>query len=311
MKASRIGQLEVSVVGLGCNNFGRALDEERSAAVVRSALDSGINYFDTARNYGDGQSESFLSKALGPHRSDVVIATKFGRIPRLPENRGGRRDDIRRSIEMSLSELRTDHIDLYQLHFPDPDIPIGETLAVLEELVEEGKVREIGCANFDAPLLVEALETSGAYGRPAFVSNQVHYSMVHREPEVNGLADLCRERGIALLPYYPLASGLLTGKVGRGETPRGRLQMERYSRFLIDENFDVVEAVRDFARDRDLTVAQVALTWLLTRPAVPSVTPGATRPEQVTANVAATEWEPSRSDIVELDSLLGPSPGVT
>lgn len=304
MEFAQIGRLRVSVIGLGCNNFGRALDRRQSAAVVQAALDHGVTYFDTARNYGDGRSESFLADALGTHRTEVVIATKFGRVPRLPDSPGATRADIRRTIETSLTELRTDYIDLYQLHFPDPDTPVAETLEALQELVEEGKVREIGCANFDTARLQEALDVSEKQKWAAFVSNQVHYSMVHRGPERNGLAELCRKEGVALLPYYPLASGLLTGKTRRGERPRGRLRMERYSRFLTDENFDVVEAAVRFAQQRGLTVAQVALRWLLSRSAVPSVSPGATRPEQVAANVAALDWDPSEEELEELDSLL-------
>lgn len=304
MEFAQIGRLRVSVIGLGCNNFGRALDRRQSAAVVQAALDHGVTYFDTARNYGDGRSESFLADALGTHRTEVVIATKFGRVPRLPDSPGATRADIRRTIETSLTELRTDYIDLYQLHFPDPDTLVAETLEALQELVEEGKVREIGCANFDTARLQEALDVSEKQKWAAFVSNQVHYSMVHRDPERNGLAELCREEGVALLPYYPLASGLLTGKTRRGERPRGRLRMERYSRFLTDENFDVVEAAVRFAQQRGLTVAQVALRWLLSRSAVPSVSPGATRPEQVAANVAALDWDPSEEELEELDSLL-------
>lgn len=307
MRTARIGQLDVSVIGLGCNNFGRALDEEESAAVVRTALEHGVTYFDTARNYGNGHSEAFLAAALGSHREEVVIATKFGSVPSRPDTGGATRADVRRTIDKSLTELRTDHIDLYQLHFPVLETPIGETLQALREQVEEGKVREIGCANFDATQLDEALMVSTDQGWPAFVSDQVHYSLVHREPETSGLVELCRASGIALLPYYPLASGLLTGKTRRGETPKGRLQIERYSRFLTDANFDLAEQVEAFARERGLTMGQVALRWLLTRPAVPSVTPGATRPEQVMDNVAAIEWDPSDGELATLNGLIDPA----
>jgi aryl-alcohol dehydrogenase-like predicted oxidoreductase len=306
MRTARIGQLEVSVIGIGCNNFGRALDKEGSASLVRAALDLGVTYFDTARNYGNGQSESFLGAALGKHRDEVVIATKFGRIPRMPESGGATRADVRQAIEKSLGELRTDYVDLYQLHFPDPETPIADTLGAMRELVEEGKVREIGCSNFDATQLNEALGVAGAQGWPAFVSDQVQYSMVHRDPEVDGLAEVCEAKGVALLPYYPLTSGLLTGKTRRGQEPKGRLRMERYRRFLTDENFDLAERVEGFARERGLTMVQVALGWLLTRPAVPSVTPGATRPEQVASNVEAGEWRPSPADLAALDSVIDP-----
>lgn len=307
MKTTFIGDLEVSLIGLGCNNFGRALDEEGTASVVQAALDLGVTYFDTARNYGGGTSESLLCKALGDRRHEVVVATKFGRIPRNPDSPGASRSDVRAALETSLRELATDHVDLYQLHFPDPDVPISETLGALSELVDEGKVREMGCANFGPNQLQEALDTSATGGFPGFVSDQVHYSMVHREPETSGLTSLCAEREVALLPYYPLASGLLTGKTRRHETPRGRLQMERYSSFLSDENFDLAERLESFSRELGVTMAQVALRWLLSRPAVAAVTPGATRPEQVASNVSALEWVPSGDELALLDELIDPA----
>jgi aryl-alcohol dehydrogenase-like predicted oxidoreductase len=309
MRKAAIGALEVSVVGLGCNNLGRGLDREGAADLVRCALDVGIDYFDTARLYGNGDSERYLGGALGSDRDRVVVATKFGRIPRVPDAPGADRAGIRASIEISLSELGTDYIDLYQLHFPDRETPITETLSVLAELVEEGKVREIGCCNFDATRLRDALDASDANGWPRLVSNQVEYSMVHRQPETNGLAELCSEEGVALLPYYPLASGLLTGKTRRDEPPQGRLKMERYQRFLTEDNFDLVERMEPFADARGLTTAQVALAWLLTQEPVPAVTPGATRPEQIVSNVAAATWEPSAADLEELGGLLAASDG--
>ena len=309
MRKTLLGELEVSVIGLGCNNLGRGLDAEQSAILVRKALDVGIDFFDTARLYGSGHSEGYLGTALGRDRDRVMIATKFGKIPRVPEAAGADRSGIRNSIETSLSELGTDHIDLYQLHFPDAETPIEETLSALAELVEEGKVREIGCCNFDARQLREALTVSDANGWPRFVSNQVEYSMVHRQPETNGLVALCLEERVGLLPYYPLASGLLTGKTRRDRPPQGRLQMERYRKFLTEENFDLVERLRPFAETRGLSMAQVALGWLLAQAAVPSVTPGATRPDQISSNVAAANWEPSRADLEELRGLLSASGG--
>jgi len=239
----------------------------------------------------------------------VVIATKFGRIPRVPDAPGADRAGIRASIEVSLQELGTDYIDLFQLHFPDGLVPIEETLEALAELVEEGKVREIGCCNFDEARLRRALDVSDAGGWPRFVSNQVEYSMVHREPEQNGLTGLCERENLALLPYYPLASGLLTGKAPRGETPKGRLRMEKYSRFLSEENFDLTDRLQIYAATRGLSMAQVALGWLLSRSPVPVVTPGATRPEQIASNVAATEWKPSQDDLDQLDRLLADQAG--
>lgn len=305
MRTSWIGDLEVSVVGLGCNNFGRALDKAGSAAVVDAALEVGISHFDTASNYGEGQSEAFLGAALGGRRDDVVVATKVGvPIPGWEGSGGAAPDYVRQVLERSLSELGTDYVDIYMVHFPDPKIPIEDTLAVMNVMVDEGKVRQIGCSNFDPAQLTEALAVSAEKGWPPFVCDQVQYSMVHREPEENGLAELCAESGVALLPYYPLASGLLTGKTRRGGEPQGRLKMDRYQEYLTDDNFDVAEAVERFAVERELSMVQVALGWLLSREAVPAVTAGATSPEQVRANAAAADWEPTADDLSALQELL-------
>jgi aryl-alcohol dehydrogenase-like predicted oxidoreductase len=305
MRTSWIGDLEVSVVGLGCNNFGRALDKDGSKAVVEAALEVGINHFDTASNYGEGQSESFLGAAVGKLRDDVVIATKVGvPIPGWEGSGGAAPPYVRQVLERSLTELATDFVDVYMIHFPDPKTPVEDTLAEMSALVDEGKVRQIGCSNFDPGQLTEALAVSAEKGWPPFVCDQVQFSMLHREPEENGLADLCLESGVALLPYYPLANGLLTGKTKRGGEPQGRLKMDRYQEFLTDENFDVVEGVEKFAGDRGLRMVQVALGWLLAHEAVPAVTAGATSPEQVRANAKAAEWHPTAEDLDALEALL-------
>ena len=306
MRTGRIGEIEVSVVGLGCNNCGRALDQRQTAAVVDAALEAGIDHFDTASNYGEGQSERFLGAALGARRDQVVIATKVGvAIPGWEGSGGAAPDYVRQVLERSLSELGTDYVDTYMIHFPDPETPIEDTLEVLADLVDEGKARQIGCSNFDPAQLTQALAASKARAWPAFVCDQVHYSMVHREPERNGLADLCLGAGVALLPFYPLASGLLTGKTRRGGEPQGRLKMDRYQEFLTEQNFDLVEGLERFASERGITMVQVALGWLLAQEAVPAVTAGATSPEQVIANAAAAEWAPTSDDLAELSSLLG------
>lgn len=305
MRTVAVGELEVSVVGLGCNNFGRALDAEQSARVVQAALEAGMSHFDTASNYGEGQSESFLGAALGKRREEVVIATKVGvEIPGWEGSGGARPEYVRQVLERSLSELGTDYIDIYMIHFPDPETPIEDTLQVLTELVEEGKVRAIGCSNFDPAQLTDALSVSEAKGYEGFVCDQVQYSMAHREPETNGLREVCVSRGVALLPFYPLANGLLTGKTRRGGEPQGRLRMDRYQDFLTDENFDLVERLDAYARERDLTMVQVALGWLLAQEAVPAVTAGATSPEQVASNALAAEWEPTPDDLAALDATL-------
>jgi aryl-alcohol dehydrogenase-like predicted oxidoreductase len=305
MRTGWIGDLEVSVVGLGCNNFGRALDEAGSKEVVEAALDVGINHFDTASNYGEGQSESFLGAALGGRRDDVVIATKVGvPIPGWEGSGGAAPDYVRQVLERSLTGLGTEYVDVYMVHFPDPKTPIEETLAVMSAMVDEGKVRQIGCSNFDPSQLTEALAVSAEKGWAPFVCDQVEYSLLHRDPERNGLAGLCLKEGVGLLPYYPLANGLLTGKTKRGGEPQGRLRMERYQEYLTDENFDVVEAVEVFAGERGLSMVQVALGWLLAQEAVPAVTAGATSPEQVRANAKAADWDPTGEDLDALRNLL-------
>jgi aryl-alcohol dehydrogenase-like predicted oxidoreductase len=303
---AKLGDLDVSAIGLGCNNFGRALDAEGSAVVVNAALEVGVNYFDTASNYGGGQSESFLGAALGSRRNDVVIGTKFGVAVSGWEGSGGASPEyVRKVTERSLRELNTDYVDLLMIHFPDPDTPIEDTLEAMSALVDEGKVRQIGCSNFDPTQLSEALRVSDENGLAAFVGDQVEYSMLHRDPETSGLDQVCLDRGVGLLPFYPLGNGLLTGKTRRGEPPKGRLQMDRYQKFLTDENFDLVEGVEAFATARGVSMVQVALGWLLAQEAVPSVTPGATKPEQVVSNVAAADWEPTTDDLAELGRVLG------
>lgn len=308
MRSAQISSLTVSVIGLGCNNFGRALDAEQSRSVVDAALEHGVTFFDTSDNYGNGQSESFLGAALGKRRDDVVIATKFGMPVAGVDGSGGAKPDyVGRAAERSLKELGTDHIDLYQLHKPDPNTPIGDTIGAMAALVEAGKVREIGCSNLDAGELEEAIATADSAGHPLFVSNQVEYSMLHREPEANGLSDLCVAKHVALLPFYPLACGMLTGKVERGATPEGRLAMDRYQHYLSGGNFDVVEQLQAFSVARSVEMAHVAIGWLLAQAPVPAITPGATRPEQIAANAEAADWQPTGEDLLELEAVLGPA----
>lgn len=305
MRTAPLGSLDVSVIGLGCNNFGRALDQEGTNEVVGKCLEVGINFFDTASNYGEAKSEGFLANALGSHRDEVVIGTKFGlEIPGFEQSGGARPEYVRAAIERSLTQLQTDRIDLFQLHFPDPDTPIEETLGAMSELVDEGKVIEIGCSNLSAEQMTEAAEASRATGSSRFVSNQIEYSMVNREVEANGLVGAAVAEGFALLPFYPLASGLLTGKKRQGQPVEGRLNMDRYQRFLTDENYAVAERLRAFADKVGQDMPVVALAWLLAQPNVPSVTPGATKPEQVVSNAKAAEWIPSDSELAELAELL-------
>lgn len=300
----RIGSLDVSVVGLGCNNFGRRLDEPGTQKVIDAALDCGINFFDTADTYGGTDSEVFVGRCLGGRRSDVVVATKFGwEIDE--ERRGAHPDYLRRAVEDSLRRLGTDVIDLYQLHKPDPSVPIADTLGAMQDLVAAGKVREIGCSNFSAEQLEEA-EKAAADG-PRFVSVQNEYSLLNREPE-QGVLDACERLGIAFIPFFPLASGLLTGKYRLGkEHPSGRLtKMASLSDRLNDEALSKVEGLIAFAENRGHSVLELAISWLLARKTVASVITGAMKPEQVRSNVAAASWTLSREELDEVDAIVPP-----
>ncbi|HSU13086.1 aldo/keto reductase [Longimicrobium sp.] len=304
METRRIGSLEVSVVGLGCNNFGRRVDAAGTAAVVDAALDAGVNFLDTADIYGgDGLSEEYLGRALQGRRERVVLATKFGM--KMDEQRQGAHPDyVRRAAEDSLRRLRTDRIDLYQLHQPDPSVPIADTLGAMDELVKAGKVREIGCSNFSPAQLREA-EDAVRPGGARFVSVQNEYSLIHRDPE-QGVLDECERLGIAFIPYFPLASGLLTGKYRRGQpVPQGaRLTEDRYADKRSEQNLDLVERLVAFCEARGHTLLELAFSWLLTRRTVASVIAGATRPEQVHGNARAAGWTLSDEELAEVDRIL-------
>jgi|HubBroStandDraft_3_1064219.scaffolds.fasta_scaffold01059_4 aryl-alcohol dehydrogenase-like predicted oxidoreductase len=304
MEQRQIGSLRVSVLGLGCNNFGWRLDYEQTVAVVDAALAAGIDFLDTADIYGGTRSEEFLGRALAGRRDRVVLATKFGMA--VDEQRKGAHPDyVRRAAEDSLRRLRTDHLDLYQLHQPDPKTPVADTLGALDELVRSGKVREIGCSNFSAAQLREAEAAAAAAGTARFVSVQNEYSLVHREPEREVLPE-CRRLGLAFIPFFPLASGLLTGKYRHGEPADGtRLTASEgmARRFLNERNRSIAEALADFAAARGHTLLELAFGWLLSRPAVASVIAGATSAEQVRANVAALGWQLGPDELAEIDRL--------
>jgi aryl-alcohol dehydrogenase-like predicted oxidoreductase len=294
------GGPEVSVVGLGTNNFGRRCDYEQTLAVIDAALDAGVTLFDTADIYGQGMSEEYIGRALEGRRDRVVIATKFGsEMDERPEERRGNPDYIQWAVEGSLRRLRTDVIDVYQMHQPDPLTPIEETLGALNDLVHEGKVRWIGSSNFSPEQIETAEEISRGAGFHRFVSVQNEYSFVEREAEDEVLTT-CETLGIGFLPYFPLASGLLTGKYRRGEVAtEGRLA----GREIPAEQWDRVDALQRFADDRVASLLDVAIGGLLAMPAVTSVIAGATKPEQVRANVTAGSWEPSAADVEELRAL--------
>jgi aryl-alcohol dehydrogenase-like predicted oxidoreductase len=305
MEMRKLGSLEVSLVGLGCNNFGMRIDEERSAAVVHAALDAGINVFDTADVYGGTRSEKFLGRALGSRRDEVIVATKFvAPIDDDPSHAGASARWVAEAVEGSLRRLGTDRIDLYQQHGPDPSVPIEETLTALDRLVRDGKVREIGSSNFSGVQIDEAESVSQRDGLARFVSAQNHFNLVHREP-LQDVVPACVQHGLGVLPYFPLASGLLTGKYRRGEpAPEGtrlsQLPEERASRVMSDRNFDRVDHLAAFAAERDHTILELAFAWLAAQPAMTSIIAGATTPEQVAANVAAVDWRLSDVDLAQL-----------
>jgi aryl-alcohol dehydrogenase-like predicted oxidoreductase len=309
MRYRRLGEsgLVVSVVGLGCNNFGRRLPVERTRPVVEAALDAGITLFDTSDSYGE--SETQLGEVLTGRRDDVVLATKFGSDlrGRLGADWGARgsRRYIRKAVESSLSRLRTDWIDLYQLHFPDPHTPIEETLAALDELVDEGKVRYVGCSNLTAWQVADADWVARTRGFERFVSAQNHYSLLECDAE-RELVPACKRFGIGLLPYFPLANGLLTGKYRRGQAPPEGTRLADRPDALTDAVFDTIEALESYAADRGRSLLDVAIGGLAARPAVASVIAGATSAEQVRANAAAGVWEPTDDDLTQLDAVLQP-----
>jgi aryl-alcohol dehydrogenase-like predicted oxidoreductase len=294
------GGPEVSVVGLGTNNFGRRCDYDRTLAVIDAALDAGVTLFDTADIYGQGMSEEYIGRALEGRRGRVLIATKFGKpMDERREERRGNPDYIQWAVESSLRRLRTDVIDVYQLHEPDPVTPIEETLGALNDLVADGKVRWIGSSNFSSEQIEATEEVARGAGFHRFVSVQNEYSLVERGAEDEVLVT-CERLGIGFLPYFPLASGLLTGKYRRGETAtEGRLA----GREIVAEQWDRVEALQRYADERGAPLLEVAIGGLLAMPAVASVIAGATTPEQVRANVAAGSWEPSAEDVEELRAL--------
>ena len=297
--------LRVSVVGLGCNNFGQRCDQAQTRAVVAKALDLGVTLFDTADVYGGlGVSEEYLGKALENRRPDVIVATKFGMPMGEGLKRGGSRRWVLQAAENSLRRLGTDWIDLYQIHFPDASTPIEETLRAMDDLVRSGKVRYVGCSNFAGWQVVEAAWTSRSASLAPFVSAQNFYNLLERGVEKE-LVPACNAYGLGVLPYFPLASGLLTGKYQRGQAaPAGtRLSAARFAGTLNEKNFDRVEKLAAFAADAGHSLLELAIGWLASQPHVPSVIAGATSPEQVEANVRAAEWKLSAAELAKAGEL--------
>jgi aryl-alcohol dehydrogenase-like predicted oxidoreductase len=304
--------LLVSVVGLGCNNFGARIDNDRARQVVDAALDAGVTLLDTADIYGDiGGSENALGEILEGRRDKVVLATKFGFQeadmgygPSAGAKAG--RKYIRLAVEQSLRRLRTDHIDLYQLHFPDPLTPIAETIAALSELVAEGKVRYLGHSNFSGWQLAEAAHVAKEIGGVPFISAQNHWSLLEREVEKE-VVPAARRYGLGVLPYFPLASGLLTGKIRRGEQIPDGTRLASRPHWVTDERLDIVERLIEWGQKYDRSILEIAIGGLAAQPGCSSVIAGATSAGQVVANVGAGEWEPTAEQLAELDELLKPA----
>jgi aryl-alcohol dehydrogenase-like predicted oxidoreductase len=308
MKMRRLGSsgLKVSEVGLGCNNFGMRIDQKATQGVVDAALDAGITFFDTADIYGGTKSEEFLGKALGKRRGEIVLATKFGmRIGDDESRRGGSRRWIMRAVEDSLSRLGTDYIDLYQLHAPDADTPLDETLRALDDLVTQGKVRYIGNSNFTGWQIADADWT--AAGASRFVSAQNQFSLLERKVEFEVLP-ACEHFGLGFLPFFPLGSGLLSGKYRRGEKPPEGTRLAawgaRGAAALSDRNFDKVEKLATWAEERGHTILELAFAWLLGHEVVSSVIAGATSPEQVATNAATAGWSLTPEEVKEVGALV-------
>lgn len=298
----------VSLVGLGCNNFGMRTDEGQAITVVNAALDAGINFFDTADIYGGTLSEEILGRALKGHRDDVIIATKFGVQTAGEDTGGGSARWVRQAVDDSLRRLGIDVIDLYQYHFPDPNTPLEETMGAMDELVKAGKVLAIGCSNFTGAMLDESAEISSSKGFSPFVTAQNNFSIIQQEGIVDDLLPACDRHGVSVLPWFPLASGLLTGKYKRGQEPPEGTRLagapeERRGAMLNDANFDKVEALEAWAGERGHTILELAFAWLAAFPEIGSIIAGATRPEQVQANVAAVDWKLSDAEREEVAAI--------
>jgi aryl-alcohol dehydrogenase-like predicted oxidoreductase len=308
MKTNKIGSLDATVVGLGTNNFGFSMEQDEVDLVLDRAIEVGINFFDTADSYL--ASEERLAQALKGRRDQILIATKFAS-PVDGGSGGASPAYVRQAVERSLRHLNIETIDLYQIHRPDPNTPIAETLGALGDLVREGKVVEIGCSNFTAELLREA-DQAVADGAPKFVSVQNQYNLLQREDEHEAIPEVER-LGLSYLPYFPLASGLLTGKYTRGEEPPEGTRLNRWGPraqgSLNDANFDVVEALSGWANDHGHSVLELAIAWLIAKPFVGSVIAGATKPEQVSANAAAAEWTLSAAEVAEIESVAEKAAG--
>lgn len=301
--------LQISAIGIGCNNFGRRVDAAGTAAVLNEAREQGITFIDTANVYSAGESETCIGKAIKGRRNDFILATKVSmKMGDGPNESGNSRGHILAEVEASLKRLGTEYVDLYQIHAADPTTPIEETLHALDTLVTQGKVRYIGCSNFSAWQVCEALWTSRTKNLVPFSTVQPHYSMLKRDIE-SELVPFCKAYGIGILPYFPLANGFLTGKYRRGqEAPEGTRLAENDRGMFTDTNFDLLEALESFAKERGRTLLDLAFAWLLANPCVSSVIAGATKPEQVAANAAAVTFHLTEEGKSEVDGILSENP---
>lgn len=312
MKLKPLGNsgIEVSAVGLGCMNFGMMCDQASTDSIVNATIDAGINFFDVADIYGGphGKAEELLGKALGARRGDIVLATKFGAKQgggggAAPG--GGSRDYIMKAIEDSLQRLGTDYIDLYQHHFPDTETPLDETLRALDDLVQEGKVRAIGCSNYTGAMLAEAAGFAASNAIAPFVSAQNRYSLLTRDIETD-LVPVAEQNGVGILPYFPLESGLLTGKYRKGEKAPADTRFGKWGGggiFASDERFDIVEGLREYGETIGRNVLDIAIGWLAAQPYVSSVIAGVTKPEQIASNAAAADWTPTAEQLAAISRI--------
>lgn len=312
-RSLRVPGLEASIVGLGCNNFGMKIDLTASRAVIDTAINAGITFFDTADIYGNTQSEDFIGQVLGPRRKEVVLATKFGGAGWMNRKSGQRwanRESIVRCLEDSLRRLRTDWIDLYQYHFPDPATPLEETLAALDEVVRQGKVRAIGCSNLSGEQIAQAEAYAKQHKSARFVTAQNEWSLLKRDAE-RDVIPACNRYQLGQLPYFPLASGMLTGKYHRDEAFAAGSRLATFERFqglATDDNFTKIEALQNFAQKRNHTLLELAMSWLAAQPCVTSVIAGSTTPEQVRANATAANWKLSAAEMAEVNALVPLAP---
>jgi aryl-alcohol dehydrogenase-like predicted oxidoreductase len=310
METRQIGNtgLKASVVGLGCNNFGRKIDLAPARAVLNACLEVGINFFDTADSYGDGKSEEFIGEVLGPRRKEIVLATKFGSVAWTSKTgeRWGGHEYITKCIDASLKRLRTDYVDLYQLHVPDPNTPIEDTLGALHELMKQGKVRALGHSNLSGPQIDESVAQAKAKSLTPFATAQNDWSLLNRKAEQE-VIPACDRHHLGQLPYFPLAAGLLTGKYRRGEAliPGSRLdKLDYFKGWANDDNFNKIERLEAFAKSRGHTLLELAMSWLASQSCVTSVIAGATTPEQVRTNASAATWRLSAAELAEVNALV-------